>query len=395
MDRQPVPFKHPFGDESGGTDANCEALLDAAPDAMVIVEQGGRIAAVNSQAEKMFGYKRSELSGQPVEILLPERFRGAHVDQRHGFFNHPHVRPMNIGLDLRGRRRDGSEFPVEISLSPLRTANGVYVTSAIRDASQRKAAETQIKKLNQDLEEALKRSERLAASGRLMATVAHEINNPLASLTNVLYLLQTSGGLDEVSLELVRLAQRELGVLANISRHTLAVHRDTPLPVVTMVSELLDDACALFAPKLHAAHIELVRQFETEGEVTIYPSDLRQVFTNLIANAIDAMGKGGQMRLSLRPAEGGVTVAISDTGHGIPAEHLPNIYEAFFTTKGERGTGVGLWVIKNILDKLGGRIEVVSSTEPGHSGTCFTVFVPAVVHTRPAGQGLLGQQKYA
>ena len=395
MNRKPAPLRNPFADRTGRADANCEALLDAAPDAMVIVDQQGRIAAVNCQTETMFGYGRSELLGRPVEALLPERFVGAHVDHRHDYSAHPRVRPMGIGLELYGRRKDGSEFPVEIGLSPLQTVNGVYVTSAIRDVTQRAAADAEIRKLNQDLQEALTRSERLAASGRLMATIAHEINNPLASLTNLLYLLQGNATLDQPTQELVRMAQREVGVLANISRHTLLAHRETRLPVVTRISELLDDACALFAPKLHKAGIGLVRQFETEGEVTVYPSDLRQVFTNLIANAIDAMPRGGELRAAISPAAGGVSVAISDTGYGIPAEHLAKIYEPFFTTKGERGTGIGLWVIKNILAKLGGRIEVTSSTEAGRSGTCFTIFVPAVVRSEPEGDGLIGEQKYA
>jgi signal transduction histidine kinase len=221
----------------------------------------------------------------------------------------------------------------------------------------------------------------------MMATIAHEINNPLESLTNVLYLLQSGGHLDRESEELVELARQQLAVLANISRQTLAPHRETRFPVVTKVSELLDDACALFTAKLQAARIQVVREYRTEGQVTIYPSELRQVFINLIANAIDAMSGGGQLRLGLASEGSGVTITVADTGHGIPAEHLGKIYEPFFTTKGERGTGIGLWVIRGILRKLGGSIEVTSSTDPQRSGTCFTVSLPASAEEAAAGSG--------
>jgi signal transduction histidine kinase len=127
--------------------------------------------------------------------------------------------------------------------------------------------------------------------------------------------------------------------------------------------------------------------------VTIFPSEVRQVFTNLIANAIDAMSGGGQLRLGLAAEGEGVEATVSDTGHGIPAENLSKIYEPFFTTKGERGTGVGLWVIRGIVRKLGGRIEVTSSTEPGRSGSCFRVYLPATAGEAAASSG--GGQKSA
>jgi signal transduction histidine kinase len=228
-----------------------------------------------------------------------------------------------------------------------------------------------------ELEQALHRSEKLAVAGRRVATIAHEINNPLESLSSILHVLSSDPSLEENVKELVELAKRDVEQLANISRRTLAPHRQSEFSAATKVCRLLDDVMSKFQRRLQEAEIEVFRSYEREAEVAVHPSEFQQVFTNLIANAIDAIGKHGTLRLSVSTrAEGRVAVKIIDSGCGISPEHLGTIFEPLFTTKGEEGTGIGLWVVKGIIEKAGGTIAVTSSTS-GVTGTCFTISLPS------------------
>ena len=257
-----------------------------------------------------------------------------------------------------------------ITASPLPTSSRRLALLIVEDITA-----------NEELEQALRRSEKLAVAGSLLATIAHEINNPLESLNHLLYLLSSEPGLGHGAKELLASAEQEVARLGTITRQTLAPHREAKLPVVSKLSELLDDVVALFHRRLESSRIGVRREYQADGEVSIYPSEFRQVFTNLVANAVDAMEYGGELRLSIEKLpEAEVMVRICDSGCGIPRENLDVIFEPFFTTKGEKGTGIGLWVIKGIVEKMGGKIEVTSSTRD-KKGTCFSIYLPANTHS--------------
>ena len=311
-----------------------------------------------------------------------------------------HVHPEDIdGLQQRmreaveaGRHHHRDEFRILLPDGNARwmLANGrIYYDESGRavrmiginmDITERKRAE-----------EALRQSERLAATGRLAAAIAHELNNPLASVTNLLYILESHTGPDDPARSYIKMGQEELARMARIVHQTLAFHRQPDSAVPVTLSELLSSVISLLQPRLRAHNVELVLRIEGDAVITGFPAELRQLFSNLLVNACDAVGDRGIVtvhaypsRRWCAPGDEGVRVVVADTGPGIPAEIRKRMWEPFFTTKGAKGSGLGLWVCAGIIAKHGGAIQLASSTRPPRNGTAFSIFFPGVVKGKVA-----------
>jgi signal transduction histidine kinase len=251
-------------------------------------------------------------------------------------------------------------------------------------AIQRELQEVSIRRERKRTEEALRTAEKLASVGRLAATIAHEVNNPLEAVTNILYLLSRRS-LDSTSRQYVQLAEQELARVNHIVRQSLAFVRNSSVPEPVCVSALLDETLQLYAPKIQASKISIEKKIDFDGDIDAVGGELRQVFSNLIVNAMDAVGSGGRIRLHVfrcrdrcRNAEG-VRVVVGDNGVGIRPEHQKEVFEPFFSTKAAKGTGLGLWVSREIVQKYGGTITFRSSVHPHRTGTVFSVFLPTTV----------------
>jgi len=244
----------------------------------------------------------------------------------------------------------------------------------VLDASDRKRSE-----------EALRRTEKLAATGRLAASIAHEINNPLEAVTNLLFLLRNFCELEDPALNYVAMAEHEAHRIAEITQQTLRFYRQSTQPTRAKMSELLDSVLGLYQGRLNTLKIQVERKYNAEMDLFCYAGELRQVFANLVSNAIDATGSGGRLLARARrsrnwkdPAQTGVRFTLADTGTGMETAVRERVFEAFFTTKEVTGTGLGLWVSHEIIVKHRGLVHVHSRTaaQGKTSGTVFQIFIP-------------------
>jgi signal transduction histidine kinase len=271
-----------------------------------------------------------------------------------------------------------AEGYLELENEPARLR---YVTRLQQEAE---ALKTEIRE-RQRAQEALVHAEKGAALGRLAASIAHEINNPLTSLTNLLYLLQAQPALDPTARHYASLADQELRRIARITKQMLGFYRESPTPVACKLSEIADSILELYEAQLSKNSITVQREYADEGVIEGFPAEMRQLFANLIGNAIEAAGNQGKIRVRISgarnwtdPGRAGVRVSIADNGAGIAAENRQRIFDPFFTTKGESGTGLGLWVSQGIVHKHHGSIRFRSNTERGRfRGTVFSIFLPA------------------
>jgi PAS domain S-box-containing protein len=351
------------------SEARARALLEAASEGIVIVKRDGRIIAVNPKTEQLFGHARQDLVGQPLEILLPPRLRDVHGRHRAGYFADPRVRPMGRGLDLVGLRKDGTEFPLEISLSFIETEDGHQAMAFITDITQRLV-----------VERATRQAERLASLGTLAAGLAHEINNPIGILSSriELMLMEASDrGVPADVVEDLRVLHRNVGRVTRIAQNLLSFARESPAerrPV--NLNRVVEETLLLIQPQMAKDGIEVVTALDASAMLVLgHANALEQVVLNLLTNAREAIHGRGAVRIETVRAPGPPTrihLTVSDTGTGIPPAAIPRIFDPFYTSK-RSGTGLGLAVTYGIIQDHNGTIDVESRSG---QGTVFILTFP-------------------
>lgn len=284
------------------------------------------------------------------------------------------------------KRQDIYDFPAEFKCKDGSVKHVLIHSNGLWDGEKFVHTRCFVRDVTEyhQMEQALRESERHAAMGRLAAIIAHEINNPLEAVMNVFYLLRNHPSLDEQARELASIAEEELNRVGHITKQTLAFYRESAKPVPVSLSKILDEVLEVYTRLLRLHGISVEKQSATEGAITAFPVEMRQVFVNLIGNAVQAMPAGGKLRISLRRCSqwaqhsrrSGVLVNITDTGVGVPAHYRDKIFQPFVTTKAEKGTGLGLWVSRGIIQKLDGTIRFRTAKVQGKAVTSFAVFIP-------------------
>ncbi len=345
------------------------AIIESSDDAIISKDLNGIVRSWNPQAERLFGYSAQEIIGQPIRKIIPPELqddedrilatiaRGERIE---------HYETVRVAKDRR---------PIDVSLtiSPIRDESGriVGASKIARDVTRKRR-----------VEQALRMSERLASVGRLATTIAHEINNPLEALTNLLYLAGSVQDPAEIHSLLVE-ADEQLNRVALLSKQTLGFYREKNGATALRTGSIVRSLVTVLTPKARNRSIEIKLEIRQDPEICAIESEIRQLVTNLLNNSIDAIASGGTIRVRVSagrawnpPSLSGIRLTIADSGRGIAREDRAKLFEPFFTTNKDVGTGLGLWISKGIVERHGGTIRFRSRITPGRSGTVFTVFLP-------------------
>ncbi len=354
-------------------------LLDLASEAVMVRDSTGVLQFWNMGAETLYGWKRDEVIGKNIHDILRTTYPVA-------------TRDIDSRLVTTGRwdgnlvqyTKDGREVVVASrqAIKAGTTNSGGSILEINRDISSQLQAE-----------EALRKTERLAAMGRVAGIIAHEINNPLEAITNAFFLLRDHPSLNDEARYYARLAEEELLRVAHITRQTLSFYRESHQAVEVSIATVLEDVLELQSRRLRLNNIVLDKEYNSDGAILGFPAELKQVFLNLIGNAVQAMPEGGRLKVRVVETTNridkrkGVRVSILDNGSGIKAEDAKRLFEPFFTTKSAKGTGLGLWISKGIVQKYDGSIRCRSLSLNGGHATCFSVFLPGSRAAKPPEKG--------
>ncbi len=363
-------------------------ILEASPDPMILVDPEGRITLVSPQTEKVFGYSQEELVGQTVELLMPKRYRGVHAHHLRSFFATPRMRPMGSGLELSAERKDGTEFPIEVSLSPLENAEQPTVLAVIRDITERKQAEAAIAQRSAELEEA---NEALRTADRykdeFLSVISHELRTPLNFITGFASILddEVAGELNAQQHEYIQKIMNGADRMLELVNNLLDMSRIQAgklhiEPEVAAYAPIVEEAIAPLRSLSDQKGLTLTLDIRENPDLVVDARRLTQVLTNLVDNAIKFTPKDGQITVRVRRDENDLLTEIEDTGPGIAPESIPKLFRPFSqvdmsSTRRVGGSGLGLTISKALVEAHGGRIGVRST--PGEGSTFwFTLPLP-------------------
>jgi PAS domain S-box-containing protein len=341
------------------------AIVESSDDVILSKDLNGIITSWNAAATRVFGYSAKEMIGSSILKLIPEHL---HSDEK------TIIESIRAGqrvehFETVRLTKSGQLIDVSLTVSPVRDTHGrvIGASKILRDISECKR-----------IEKSLLQAEKIAATGRMAATIAHEINNPLEAVVNLLYLLRPKIS-DAEGVNFLDSIESELDRVSHIAKQTLGYYRENASASLTSPAELAQHAITIYEPRCKAARIEIRRSLDSSRKIVLRRGEMMQVISNLISNSIYAMPGGGILSISVKDADNsadGIVLTVQDNGIGIAADNLPRVFDAFFTTRGTVGTGIGLFIAKQFIEGNGGRIEIESSNSPENHGTIVRVLLP-------------------